>query len=224
MRAFVSIAPDPQSVTALASIQGKLRASPGGSQIHWTNPDQIHLTLCFLGNITPGQSHAVIQRLPVACDRFTPFTLRMAGLGCFPNDRRPRIIWIGLEGAVEQLLDLQASISHALSSLGLRQELKPFHPHLTLGRMRPGRHRLNLECLLVHNPAPLPPWQVKKVLLMRSELKPEGSRHSLIFTHDLAEAEPSPTHLDPAETPQCRTNSPSGLPGTATADSSHPSQ
>jgi hypothetical protein len=61
-------------------------------------------------------------------------------------------------------------------------------------------------------------------LLMRSELKPEGSRHSLIFSHDLTEAELSPTHPDPAKTPPCRTTSPSGLPGTAVTDSSHPSQ
>jgi RNA 2',3'-cyclic 3'-phosphodiesterase len=187
LRAFVAIAPDPRLVPALAATQAELRLLPGGGLIRWTKPDQIHLTLRFLGNVPLDETPALIQRLQLACADFGPFPLEIAGLGCFPSPKRPRVIWIGLDGAIRSLVELQNTIARALSALGNPQDEKTFHPHLTLGRVRPGARSLGLDLSRLTVAPRLGPWQVKSVLLMRSELKPEGARHSLIFSQPLVE-------------------------------------
>jgi len=181
LRAFVSIAPDDHFVPALAAIQAELRSLPGGEQVRWTKPDQIHLTLRFLGGIAPDQSGLVIQRLREVCANQQPFALEIAELGCFPSAHRPRVIWLGLRGAIGALLGLQGSVTRALSAFGDHQETKPFHPHLTLGRVPPNARRLDLVVPPTSKTAIPGPWLVKSVLLMRSELHPQGARHSVLF-------------------------------------------
>ena len=179
LRAFVSIAPDDHLVPALAAIQAELRSLPGGEQVRWSKPDQIHLTLRFLGGIAPDQSDLVIQRLREVCANRQPFALEIAEPGCFPSAHRPRVIWLGLRGAIGALLALQGNVSTALSAFGDHQETKSFHPHLTLGRVPQNVRRLDLGP--PSRAANLGPWLVKSVLLMRSELHPQGARHSVLF-------------------------------------------
>lgn len=188
LRAFVSIAPDDHLVPALAAIQAELRSLPGGAQVRWTRPDQIHLTLRFLGRIAPNQSDLVIQQLREACAHHQPFALEIAEPGCFPGAHRPQVIWLGLRGAIGALLALQANVTRALSAFGDHQETKPFHPHLTLGRVPPNARRLNFVVPPTSKTANLGPWLVKSVRLMRSELHPQGARHSVLFEQFLPHA------------------------------------
>ena len=194
LRAFVALTPDPPWTLALARIQARLSSAPGGQQIRWVKPAQIHLTLRFLGQISPAQSREAIAHLQLAGPKFTPFPLELGALDCFPNPRRPRIIWIGLQGDLATLLALQHSIAQTLSGLGDHQEDKPFQPHLTLGRVKPGSHRPEpVGDLLRHASLPrLLPWQVRSVQLMRSELNPGGAVHSVLFTQPLG-VRPQPT-------------------------------
>ncbi len=194
LRAFVALTPDPPWTLALAQIQAMLDSAPGGQQVRWSKAAQIHLTLRFLGHISPAQSREAIGQLQLAGPKFPPFSLELSALDCFPNPRHPRIIWVGLQGAISSLLALRHSIAQALSRLGDHQEDKPFHPHLTLGRVKPGIRRPELVGDLLRN-ASLPrlePWQVRSVHLMRSELNPGGAIHSVLFTQPLGVA-PQPT-------------------------------
>jgi RNA 2',3'-cyclic 3'-phosphodiesterase len=193
IRAFVALAPDPQLLHALAQIQTDLRSLPGGQFVRWTRPDQIHLTLRFLGNLTPDQSNTAIQQLQLACRGFPPFSLEIAGLGCFPGPKRPRVIWIGLRAAIPSLLALQHSVAQALSSLGDLREEGTFHPHLSLGRVREGFHRPTLDLLRNTTTPRLEPWQVRSVVFVRSQLTPAGALHSVLFTQPLQDTHPPAT-------------------------------
>jgi RNA 2',3'-cyclic 3'-phosphodiesterase len=181
LRAFVSIAPDDHLVPALAAIQAELRSLPGGEQVRWSQPDQIHLTLRFLGGIALDQSDLVIQQLREICANHQPFALEIAELGCFPGSHRPRVIWLGLRGAIGALLALQRDVTTALGAFGDHLETRTFHPHLTLGRVPQNARRLDLVVPPTSKTANLGPWLVKSVLLMRSELHPQGARHSVLF-------------------------------------------
>jgi RNA 2',3'-cyclic 3'-phosphodiesterase len=162
------------------ALRDRLRAGPGGNSVRWTPSDKLHVTLRFLGNVDVQLLHEASARLERGCRGFAPFQLRFGELGCFPHERPPRVVWLALAGALDQLKALQAAVVRELGDLGDHQEDKPFAPHLTLGRVRKktlgaaavGRFIRELEV------GPIGAWPISEVILMRSELKPEGSCYS----------------------------------------------
>ncbi len=190
MRAFVASIPPPALKRALAELQATLRALPGGDRLRWTPPDQIHLTLRFLGEITPEQSSLAIEALRRACSPSYSFSLKLGGLGFFPNARRPRVFWVGLEGQIRELLALQTAIARALAPLVDTSE-DEFHPHLTLGRVRHTGGRLDLTGIQWTAPAVAFAWQVDSVHLMKSERNHAGAVHSPLFSLSLSPPPPS---------------------------------
>ncbi len=183
MRTFVAIPLPPQCRALLDAIQTELRRS--AAEVRWTAITSIHLTLKFLGEIDP----AVVPRLAdalraeAACD--PPFSLRLHGLGSFPGLRDPRVIWCGLEGETDRLGALQSKVERACQGLGFASEEHPFHPHLTLGRVRGKRnlHRLveyirigsDLEC----------DFSVDHFHIYKSTLTPRGAVYDILEKIDL---------------------------------------
>ena len=142
MRTFIAIPLPVPCRTLLEDIQSKLR--PFGADVRWTAIASIHLTLKFLGEI----DRSMLPRLTSALNEHakTPgFDLRMRGLGGFPDLHRPRVIWCGIEGQVDSLTRLQKAVETACQAVGFAREDRPFHPHLTLGRVQGKR---NLQLLL----------------------------------------------------------------------------
>ena len=119
-----------------------------------------------------------------------PFTLTVEGLGVFPNWRRPQVIWIGIGGETETLLQLQTQIEQAMATLDFEPENRPFHPHLTLGRVnrRAGaQYRRQLgEALQSYAVPLLGQLHVQEVSLMRSQLNPKGAIYTRIAAYPLA--------------------------------------
>jgi RNA 2',3'-cyclic 3'-phosphodiesterase len=150
--------------------------------LRWARPEQLHLTLQFLGDIDPDVLPEAGAWLAQACRLHQPFTLSLAGLGFFPNPRRPRVLWVGLGDAVNQLLRLQSDVSEAVAPFGNHREKRAFHPHLTLARVRHGS-RVDPgswpDASALGGPRSVP-WIVREVHLMRSELRRAGAHYTIL--------------------------------------------
>lgn len=172
---------------ALAELQKKLKGRTPGGAVRWTAPESIHLTLHFLGNIEDSQVETVAGILAGSSAAYRPFSLRLAGLGCFPNPRRPRIVWVGVSGDTAPLVDLQQDLGRELQVIGYTPESRPYSPHLTIGRVKdglPGPRLAELgQALQQIEVGQLAVLDVTGISLIKSELKPAGAVYTqLAFT------------------------------------------
>ena len=162
-----------------------------GWPVRWVQPETSHLTLNFLGETERERAELVRLALPEIVAAHAPFDLRTASLGVFPHFRRPRVLWLGLHGPVHRLQALQQHITSALHRLGFAAGDEPYHPHITLGRVRNDdgeRVRLRdlpdaVKARFVDRDSgaavspPSLPIPVREVVLMRSHLGKAGARH-----------------------------------------------
>ena len=183
IRAFIAIELPAEIKASLAELEQSLR-SGGPQSVKWVDPEGIHLTLKFLGNVSPDRLPRITEAISGAVGGVSPFRLQLAGLGLFPGPGQPRVIWVGLEGDVERLTSLQRRIDDALSPLGFSRESRDFAPHLTLARMREGTPkpagRRFGERVLSAVFEPPPPFGVDSISLMRSRLTPSGAIYTRI--------------------------------------------
>jgi len=136
VRAFIAIKLPELTRRAIGDQQARLARYPAAHAARWTPPENIHLTLKFLGDVPSGRLPAIEKSLRATTHAHRVFNLRISGLGCFPNVRRPRIVWVGVGGDTEQLLSLQRDIAVGMAELGWPQESRTWSPHLTVGRAR----------------------------------------------------------------------------------------
>jgi 2'-5' RNA ligase len=153
--------------------------------VRWVRPDGIHLTLKFLGEVAGEKLDAVKGALKTIGPRFSPLEYSVGGLGCFPNTRRPRVIWIGVRERSGNLEALQAEIEQAFHALDFEKERRPFHPHLTLGRVRRGVRHVESQAvanaIMRMEPVSLGDYRVEEICLYRSELKPTGAVYTKLL-------------------------------------------
>jgi 2'-5' RNA ligase len=180
-RAFIAIRIGSNALERVHRIQRCLADRLSSGAVQWAAPDQIHLTLQFLGNVPAGLLDPLTLALRDACRKISPFGLATGGLGCFPNDRAPRILWVGLHGDLEALADLQRSIAEKVVPFIERAESRPFHPHLTIGRIKhPDRKTTRLLGRLIKE-VTLPSvdeWRVQEIELIKSEISSLGAVHT----------------------------------------------
>ena len=138
IRTFIAIKLDDHTCTKLDAIMDDLRDRMPARTVRWTDAHKIHLTLKFLGDVGPAQIASIEDALRRAAGQIPPFTVDLTGAGCFPNTRRPRVVWIGVDEPSGRLDALQSAVERQLQRLGLEAERRPFSPHLTLGRVRNG--------------------------------------------------------------------------------------
>jgi RNA 2',3'-cyclic 3'-phosphodiesterase len=190
VRAFVAL-PLPASVLdRLGQVQRRLRQDPATRPVRWSRLDQLHLTLKFLGNVPSADLDRLREALHAACTGQPAFELALAELGGFPQARNPRVVWIGLRGALDRLNPLQQRIDEGLRGFGDHlEERRPFHAHLTLGRVNArGPEGQRLGELLERERVPSPEaWTVRQVDLMQSELRPQGTQYTLLHSVPLKE-------------------------------------
>jgi 2'-5' RNA ligase len=135
IRSFIAIELPADVRSALAELQAGLRTN-NPPQVKWVDPDSIHLTLKFLGNIPAAKINDIGDALVQVARDFSPLSLEVQGLGVFPDFRRVRVVWVSLGGDISQLKQLQQRIDSSLMPLGFARESRPFTPHLTLARVR----------------------------------------------------------------------------------------
>jgi RNA 2',3'-cyclic 3'-phosphodiesterase len=141
-RTFIAIeALDEVHASALTAIE-RLRSAT--DNVKWVEPDNLHWTLQFLGDLTDVEMAEVCLRTVRAAAKHEGFTLEANGVGAFPSIQRPRTLWLGAGEGAERMINLHESIEQSLESLGFRRENRKFVPHLTIGRVNRGSDRGNV--------------------------------------------------------------------------------
>ena len=156
--------------------------------VRWVAGKNIHLTLKFLGEVESGKVDAISQVMQAECRLVRPFEFSASGAGAFPNLRRPRVVWIGVQ-APPVLADLAAAIDRGTQALGFPGEDRAFSPHLTLGRVSqnatPQEVQAVGQALSTARIGDLGSFTVTQVTLFRSELQPGGAVYTPLFTAPL---------------------------------------
>jgi 2'-5' RNA ligase len=196
IRTFVAIELDASVRQALAQIQATLRtrlqqAVGPDVRIQWVKPESIHLTLKFLGDIAEDRVPGIQAALARVASGHVRFAVTVEGLGVFPDIRAPRIVWAGLTAQGDALTRLAADVEAALAAIGYPPDPKPFHPHLTLARIKE-RSRVVGRALsdggVLAHAKHRDEMTVAGVSLMKSELQPSGSVYARLCEVPLKEA------------------------------------
>lgn len=171
----------------LVSLQETMgQAAPG---VKWVEPQNLHLTLHFLGEINERDVLPVCRGVGETCAALPFFSMEVKGVGCFPTPRRPRTVWVGLGEGVDEVKALHAALEEKLLALGCyRREERAYTPHITLGRVKQDE-AADLSDLLRKHAA----WQagaipVREVLVLSSELTPQGPIYTPLGRGKLATA------------------------------------
>ena len=172
VRAFVAVEIDDAIRAGLADIQDVLKKANG--HVSWIPPQNIHCTLAFLGDVFQPAVDSASDALSGTVRGIKPFEVKISGLGFFGSARSPRIIWAGITESTP-LMELQNKISAALLQAGLKPDLKPFNPHLTIGRVRSNRNAPGLVRALEKNKDKIfGVLSVRRAVLMESRLAANG--------------------------------------------------
>jgi 2'-5' RNA ligase len=183
IRSFIAIETPPEVKADIAKVQEGLRTT--NADVRWESTEKFHITLKFLGNVDEPRLNSLADRLQEALSRFGPFNMTYRGVGCFPNQHHPRIIWIGAENEDGSLTRIQETAELVAEGLGFQKEERQFHPHITIGRVKGSK---NLQALVAElGNASFNPHAalIKDVLLMKSDLKPTGSVYSVLRSYKL---------------------------------------
>jgi len=188
IRSFIAIELPREIRAGLDSLEERLKAGQHPF-VKWVDPEGIHLTLKFLGNIALTTVPEIIEAITKIAQPISPFRLQIGGLGVFPNWQRPQVVWVGIGGEVEKLAALQRDMEAALAPLGFPSESRSFKAHLTLGRLRerasPGdRQRFAAWARSIEFETSRP-FEVSALRLMKSQLTPSGAIYSQLASVEL---------------------------------------
>jgi 2'-5' RNA ligase len=178
LRLFVAIqVPEPVK-EALRQMQQELESASSGN-VRWSSSAQMHLTLLFLGYVGSSELPGVQTAFQAVCRKGEPMQFTAKGLGAFPSERRPRVIWAGVEGDVAKLNIFQAQLQEALLEWCEKAETLEYRPHLTMGRVREGGDVRRLgEVIHPKAAATFGHFTADACSLMRSQLSPQGAVYS----------------------------------------------
>jgi 2'-5' RNA ligase len=187
MRLFVALNLPQDVRTALWAATATLREA--GLPVRWVGAPQLHLTMHFLGEVSDRQAEHALQAVVSAAAPGGPVALHVHGVGAFPSLGNPRVVWIGIQ-ATPELAELHDRLAGCLMEAGFECDTRPFHPHVTLGRIKRGVHRSELRDLrpLAGSVRFESRFTVETVELMRSHLGPHGARYSVVSAVPLREA------------------------------------
>jgi RNA 2',3'-cyclic 3'-phosphodiesterase len=181
LRLFIAVTVPEDVKSAIEEAQATLREALPKEAVRWTRREQFHLTLKFLGSVEAERVTGLTDALHKACQGFPPLELRAEQIGCFPNLRRPRVVWAGVQDRQQQLPELQRAIEAAVKDYTAEAPEERFTGHITLGRIKDLR-RQEAETLagLVSSLAArfFGAWTSDKVELIRSQLSSEGARYT----------------------------------------------
>jgi RNA 2',3'-cyclic 3'-phosphodiesterase len=173
IRSFLAIELPVTIQTKIGKIEDDLRSA--SADVRWVNPEKIHLTLKFFGNIDEAKIDPIVEAIKEPLRGAEPFHLSIRGTGAFPGLKNPKVIWMGLIDGKGVLIPLQKEIDASLEKIGFQTEGRPFRPHLTLGRVKTNRGREELiRRIEKYREEEVGEFQVEKVVLFKSDLMPSG--------------------------------------------------
>ena len=184
IRTFVAFKLPANIISAIRKIQAEIIVYRFKAK--WVHPAKIHLTLKFLGDTRTDAIAKIGEAIQRSVKGCSPIELRAKGLGVFPGINRARVVWVGIKGETELLRKLQESLQNELSQIGFAREKRSFKSHLTLGRLkkRPDPKAL-LNAIEELEGFESDPFTVDRVILFKSDLKPEGAVYSELMSAKL---------------------------------------
>lgn len=163
----------------------RLKEKVPHAKASWARDANLHLTLKFLGEIPRASVADFSKAASLAVTRVQPFSIRLEQTGIFPTHGQPRVLWIGINDQSTKLAELHTHLEEESSQVGFAKETRPFHPHLTIARLR---HADNARALATaHKQMEFDPLEiaVAELLVIRSELSSEGSKYTVVSRHSL---------------------------------------
>ncbi|TAN62589.1 RNA 2',3'-cyclic phosphodiesterase [bacterium] len=172
MRTFIAIELGNPIKDALSRLQSELNKSE--ADVKWVLPENIHLTLKFLGEVKEEEMPEIIQSLKKIAREVNSFRVEINAIGAFPNAKSPRVIWSGIEQGKENLSQLAGLVEDALERLEFPREERKFSAHITIGRVRSPKNRAALSEAMQQLKFDALSQTVKSIILFKSSLTPKG--------------------------------------------------
>jgi len=178
IRSFIAFDMDSESILKrITEVQNLI--SKTGADLKLVEPKNIHITVRFLGNITTPMVEKIYEEIKKV--QFTPFNVKIQGVGAFPNLRYPRVVWAGITEGADQLRSIFNQLEPRLRGLGFAPDHKGFSPHLTIARVKSGRNKAELaKCLTENSSYEFGVVNAACLRLKRSDLTPKGPIYSTL--------------------------------------------
>jgi 2'-5' RNA ligase len=175
VRCFIAIDISPIIRDSIGHIMEIFRKT--GADVKWVRPENIHVTLKFLGTTDESQVTTIVEALTKKILRYSTFYIKISNVGCFPDMKRPRVIWVGIEKS-EMLRSLHMDIEQEMVQFGYPEEKRTFSAHITIGRVRSQRRMRDVINQLEElRSQSFGDMEINRVNLMKSELKPAGAQY-----------------------------------------------
>lgn len=185
VRTFVAVLIAENLKERISRVQERIKKF--ASDVKWVSPENLHVTLKFLGGVPEDRIEQVCSTVEEAAGSVPPFELSLSRLGAFPSPRNARVVWIGIEDGRDELVSLARRVDDSLARHGFERESRPFAAHVTIGRTRQGRRPDGLAEGLQEAPSEdLGRQKVERVVMMRSDLMPQGPVYTPLKVVDLA--------------------------------------
>jgi len=178
IRSFLAFELPLEIKNIVARVSDELRRSTLAAK--WVKVDNIHLTVVFMGNVREDDIPAIEEGVQDVCQTFGPFDASLKGMGCFPDKRKPRVLWLGLDGDLERMSLFRDGLQKHLKAFGIKEEKRKFRPHLTLARFRTPR-RMDVkedQILSKYEDLSSPVCTLGELILFKSDLKPSGAEYT----------------------------------------------
>jgi len=173
MRTFIALDLTEETKQELTRLQSGLKKSQ--ADVKWVNPQNIHLTLKFLGEISEQQVNQVKEVLDRISSQFKPYEITLSGIGAFPKVENPRVIWVGIESGKNETKKIAEILSVELEKAGFQKEDREFKSHLTVGRVRSPKNKDNLKTAIQSiSFSPQAKIPIDYITLYQSTLTPQG--------------------------------------------------
>lgn len=183
MRVFLAVELSSDVRTSIAALQEALKSSiRPGVAIRWVRPENLHLTLRFLGEVEPSVVTALVETLPDRVRACQPFSFSLRGGGCFPNAKRPRVAWVGVDPVPDELGRVQRAADDAVRHHGFPPEGRGFEPHLTIARFKTSKTPEKSVSPLVTalEDRDFGETRVSEIVLFESRLSPRGASYHAV--------------------------------------------
>jgi len=187
IRSFIAIEINQENRTKIVEVQKELLKADAG--LKFVKPENIHITLHFLGNQDIETLNQVISHLDSIFKTYPPFEFQPQGLGAFPSKGNPRVIWIGIGRGADIIENIHTESKHLLQKIGIGLEKRKYHPHLTLARKKPSKNRhLLIQLLNSYTPPEFKLQKCEEIILFKSTLTPQGPIYEKLHSWRLGQS------------------------------------
>jgi 2'-5' RNA ligase len=193
IRAFIAIELPEKIIYTIGKVQEEIKSY--GVKIRWVRPNNIHLTLKFLGDIKETDTEKIARVISESVTGYPPISLAVKGIGVFPGIKQPRVLWLGISKQLNLLTGLQKTLDEKLEAMGFPKEKRPFKGHLTLGRIKDKIDPKRLHDVLKDfTQFESEHFFGERIILYKSELKPKGAVYTKLADLLLIEDRALPDH------------------------------